>query len=126
MKEVVVGKDELLAKLTENREKHIVEFHKAIDGWRKGAVKELQRAIRKLKRLDLTEVDGTEDYPQLYFEAAQDRPECHTKDYDRAIAMLGMHKEDTIKIATKEFDQFVNDEWAWKQAFTISNSKYGI
>ena len=125
MKEVTVNRTVLLEKLTANRKTHIVEFHKAIEGWRTEAIKSLQRVQRKLKKLDLTEADGTEKYPQLWFEASQDRPECHTRDYDRAIAMLEMHTEDTIKIATREFDQFVNDQWEWKQEFTTSNLKYG-
>lgn len=127
MKEVRVKKSELLDILRTNGQKHVQEYQEAIEGWRVETLKELSKLSRKVKKLDLENaVDLTEnDFPNLWVSAAQDRPTCHAKDYDRAIAMLDMSTEDEVVISAREFDQFVNDEWDWKEAFTVSNAKYG-
>jgi hypothetical protein len=81
--------------------------------------------IQEIKKAELSEATKENDFPQIDLNNTFDRPRCCVKDYE-AIAMFEMYEEDMIKIATKEFDQLVNDEWAWKEAFTTSNSKYGI
>jgi hypothetical protein len=47
-----------------------------------------------------------------------------TKDYDRVIRMLEMTVDEIITIGAVEFQQYVMDDWTWKEQFTASNSAY--
>ncbi len=51
-------------------------------------------------------------------------PETHEKDYDRIIRMLEMSVHDEIKISEHEFNQYVMDEWAWREKFATTNARY--
>ena len=125
MKEVNVDKAQLLVTLRENRDRHIITFRGAIQGWRDEAVEQLDGAAKSLMELELSEAESIVEFPSLWVEAANDRPECHRRDYDRAIAMLEMSHDTIVSISAREFDHFVNDEWDWKtDAFSIANTKY--
>jgi hypothetical protein len=52
------------------------------------------------------------------------RPEDHTRDYDRVIAMLERHQGEAIDLLEDDFAMYVQDDWAWKAQFLASNSGY--
>ncbi len=108
-----VKRDELLKVLKENRTTHRDTFERATAGYRKRAIEELDASLRdaregkKIRRaIGLTE------------------PMDQTKDYDRAIRMLEMTVDEIVTIGAHEFQQYVMDDWAWKEQFTASNSAY--
>ena len=127
MRDLNVNKAKLLETLKVNREKHIKEYRKTIEGWREQALKEIGRLGKRLKKVDITNVETLQedDFPNLWIDS-QDRPQCHVRDYDRAIAMLKMSIDETISISASDFDRYVSDEWEWKKEFQMSNSKYGL
>lgn len=125
MKEVTVDILQLLTKLQENREKHIKAYRETAEGWRQRAHKELLELSADLAELDFSG-EEVPRLPKTDLHDLFDRPECHVRDYDRAIAMLQMSVEREVTISAREFDQFVNDEWDWSERFALSNTKYGL
>lgn len=106
MNKVRVNKGDLLATMKKNKEKHVITFRAAYEGYVKEATVKLEQMAalardRKevIRRLDLVE------------------PKSHEDEYGRVIAMLEMSMDETITISATEFDQFVRDKWAWKKDF---------
>jgi hypothetical protein len=112
VEKVTVAKDELLAKLRQNREDHIQIFFEAMDGFRAKAEAELQQ------QLDLVRSGHNKDI-RVYLSAPVD----HSNDYDRAIAMIEMALGGEIVLSEHDFVQYVLDDWKWQEYF-VSNS-YG-
>jgi hypothetical protein len=113
MKTVKVKTDELLGIVKSNRDAHRDMFEKAMAGYRKQAIAELDRAItdakagRKITRyLSLVE------------------PIDQTKDYDRVIEMLRMSVDEEVELTSTEFAQYVQDDWSWKDQFLATNISY--
>lgn len=120
-------KQDLLVKLTENRDTHGEQFKKARKGWLKEVAEEAEKIAASAKEGDLKVIKAQNrpprhDHPMttVLFE----EPENHTEEYDRVIQMLTMSSDDTIKINDSQFQEYVQDQWGWKEHWTASNSKY--
>lgn len=113
MEKITVDKDDLLAKVKSNREKHREIFLEALEGYRADALDVLDRQVRDLR-------DGKTPRIQIIL----DRPEDHTRDYDRVISMLEMHKSDEFVLTETDFAQYALDDWSWKRQWALSNSGY--
>lgn len=113
MNDINVNKAELLSVLRTNRDKHNAIFLEAQAGYREAVVKELDsmlaeaRSGKKIRRA-ITLVE----------------PVDQTKDYDRAIRMMEMSVDETIKLDPHDFQCYVMDEWQWKNQFMLSNVGY--
>lgn len=108
-----VNTNELVSILKVNREKHRAIFLEAQEGFRKVAIEALEKRLadaREGKRI------------QLYLELIE--PADQTKDYDRVIQMLQMSTESVTELSEREFAQYVQDDWQWKQNFLHANSTY--
>lgn len=112
-KGVRVDRLDLLEKIKANRATHKDTFEKAMVGYRKRAIEELDRSLtdaragRRIRAaLQLVE------------------PMNQTADYDMIIAMLEMCVDKTVVLATSEFQNYVLDQWHWKAQFTTSNAAY--
>ncbi len=110
---VKVNRDELLAKITANREHHRAIFEKALKAYRAMVLELLEARIARI-RLG-KEID-------LYFNLPV--PEDHTEDYDSVIDMLGMHQDSEIEISADDYSCFVRDDWNWKRAWADSTLSY--
>jgi hypothetical protein len=113
MKSVNVKKTDLLDKIKENRAMHRAIFEKALKGYRKAVVAELEfmldeaRKGRRIKRqIELIE------------------PMDQTREYDRVVRMLEMSTDDIIELSQQDFAQYVMDDWAWKQQFLSTTLPY--
>ena len=51
-------------------------------------------------------------------------PDDHTSDYDRAIGMLEMEVNDIVTIDQEDYSNYVDDNWAWKNQWSLSNTNY--
>lgn len=111
--EVVVGKEELLAVLRQNRARHREVFLEAQEGFRKRAIAELDRSLADARA-------GNE----VRLAVRLPEPEDHTDDYDREIRMLEMHQHAQVMIRAQLFDQIVMDRWGWSNTFNTTNSAY--
>lgn len=113
MTDVNVKTAELLGTLKKNRETHRTIFLEAQAGYRAQVILELDamaaeaRGNKRIRRA-VTLVE----------------PVDQTREYDRAIRMLEMAVDDTLRISAEDFQCYVMDEWRWKSNFTASNSHY--
>jgi len=110
-----VSSDELLKILKENRKRHRRVFTEALDGYRKQLQAELERHIAELK---------AGRAPEVHIRLI--RPEDHTRDYDRIIRMVEMHKSPSSVFTLDEshFAQYVEDDWSWRRQFITSANAY--
>lgn len=113
---VNVKRTDLLAELTKNREKHAAEYKTAMEGYRIEVVNQLSLAVAKIKA-DESSFDAG-------ITISEDPPEDHTADYDLAIKMMEMSTDETIHMDSNSFNQYVMDNWAWKQTFAATSSKF--
>lgn len=116
MEQIVISKQKLLDKLRENRNNHRKIFEEALEGWRKRVIIELQCALRDARK-------GLKY--RTYFNLPQ--PTDHTNEYDRIIDQIEWCETELIQLDQIQFNQFVRDDWGWKNDFltnaTIYNAK---
>jgi len=113
MKSVVVNKAEALAILRKNRAEHHDIFLEAVEGYKKEAVRLLEDHIKAIK-------EGKVRIVQVFLP----QPVDYTKDYDRAIKMLEMSVNTNVELDDKSFQQYIMDDWSWKDQFIAANSTY--
>lgn len=113
MKSVSVDKAKLVETLKTNRDEHRANFEEALEGWAKAVVAEIDRL-----REDALAKRKINQY------ISHTRPEDHTDDYDRVIAMLEWSNEGEVVLTEQEFAHYVQDNWGWSEGWTISNSAY--
>jgi hypothetical protein len=124
MNQVKVKKEELLAKLRANLDKHVNDYTEACKGYRLEAAIQLAQKADKIAELTKKLRDGeTLPIEPIYFEDL-DMPQSHEGDYRQIIEMAEMSTDDIIILSHSEFKQYIRDDWSWKQNFTISNAKY--
>lgn len=113
MRTITVNKDKLLKILKTNRANHRDVYEEAFEGYRQECIRILEQNLSNLR-------SGKKVIVQFYEQAPQD----HTDDYDRVIRMLEMEISDTVELDQQQFVNYVDDEWNWKQSWTVSNAKY--
>jgi len=113
MRTITVKKDELLDVLSRNRSKHREVFEAALDGYRKHAMKVLGEKIASLSQGKI---------PEIRFMI--ERPEDHTRDYDRIIGMVNADQGDTFELSETDFAQYWEDDWQWKRQWAKMSSTY--
>lgn len=110
---VKVNRDKLLDTLQKNREKHVAIFNEARDNYRIVVVSTLRKRA--------SEIEAGEKI-DTYFNLPV--PTSYEKDYARAIQMVTWAENDTIELDEEDFQNYVNDEWHWKQSFASTTSNY--
>lgn len=113
MKTITVKKDELLAVLESNLVKHRTVFEDALEGYRKHAIEVLNTKIAALKA-------GRQPAINIML----DRPEDHTRDYERVIGMVKADIGDTFELSEQDFGQYWHDDWNWKRQWAKLSSSY--
>ena len=104
---------ELLAKIMSNRKIHADEFKEAYTGYREQAIDAYNTILKEIK-------EGGKIRRGINLPEPQD----HTKDYDRIITMLEMSSDKIIELDSSSFDQYVMDNWSWKESSSLTNSMY--
>ena len=113
MNVITVEKDRLKKALTKNRKKHRETYEQALERYKQLAIKEFEKNIREVKK-------GKPVRRALVLPL----PEDHTKDYDRALEMLEWDTGKQVELNEFEFQQFIEDDWGWKQSFTSNTASY--
>lgn len=108
-----VDVERLKAVVEQNRARHSAAYEKAKAGYVKITTEQLKGHIERLANGELLEA--------TYIPAP---PEDHTKDYDNAIEMLRWTNEKTIELDQKQFRQYVQDDWGWREQWLLSNTAY--
>jgi hypothetical protein len=110
-----IEKQKLLNILTDNRTKHQTAFAEALEGYRKAAIAELEKALEAARHGD------------FYFERLHlIRPLNYTGAYDRAIRMLELNIDNEIELEESQFENLVLDKWNWSRQFAATNKAYAI
>lgn len=111
---VTVKREELLAKLKENREKHVAEHARMVAARATAIVVDLRKALA------VAEAGGDIADMTLSWPLHDNMVES----YDTAIAMLQMAVNVEMNISREQFEQFVLDRWPWKRNYTATNAGY--
>jgi hypothetical protein len=111
--ETHIKKDDLLAILIENHERHREAFLRAQEGYRRRVIQELDRRLEDAR---------AGRHIDLIFRLPE--PEDHTADYEREMRMLKLETRQTVVLSTREFDQLVMDNWGWSENFAMTSSVY--
>lgn len=114
MDQIKAKKEEVLKVLRENKTKHIKEYKTALKGYRIKCVENLAEQLAKAE-------DG-EDF-KMSFNIQS--PISHEKSYNTAIGMLELDVSEFVELDTVEYQNYVMDDWSWKEHVRMSNSGYG-
>lgn len=109
MHNVKVSRVDLLERVKKNRDQHKEQYEKAMEEYRLAVIVELEEWLEKAK--------GGKDVSRR---TVLDKPEDHTDEYDRVIDMLEMSVDQEITLDANSFNQYVRDEWHWKERFGSS------
>jgi hypothetical protein len=108
-----INREQALATLRTNRERHASIVQEA----RAGYIDRAQKAVAaKLDQLRSGKVVA------LRFDLHL--PTDHTKTYDTAIRILELHQGDTIEVDAEQVRNLIQDEWEWSGAFLMDNARY--
>ena len=116
MERVLIEVNELLSIVKKNRELHIAEFEEAKTDY-------IVMCRKKLK-------EQTKVYDKMTSDALRQLslsigiPQSHEKEYNSVIRQLELTVDKNVSLTQIEFSNYVEDDWAWKAAFTTSNALY--
>ena len=116
MKTVKIKREELLAVIRENKEKHIAEYIESVEDFKKAVVVITKNNLKLVNTGDLTNIGKVKTLPAT--------PSSYEQSYIRAIRMLELSVEDIIELDDTTFNQLVLDEWGWKSNFQSYGSLY--
>ena len=123
LKSVKVNRDELLAVVRENKEKHIWEYNEAIEDFKQVVLKLQEKNVKiAMKNRLKAKAGDVDNFERL--ESIPSKPTTYEAEYTRAIRMLEMSVETEMEIEAQVFNQLALDEWSWKNNFTVSTSMY--
>lgn len=117
MRNVEIKREDVLAKLYENRKTHEHDQSKALKVW-SGKIKDRLESILT----QLTKGETPQDVRDLVRDL--EKPTDVLQAYDDAISMIEMDIRPTITLTAEEFKCYIQDRWSWKQNWSASNSKY--
>lgn len=117
MRNVEIKREDVLAKLRENRKRHEGDQAKAVKVW-SAKIKERLEGIL----VELTKGKTPQDIRDLVQDL--EKPTDVLQAYDDAVAMIEMDVRPTIILTADEFRCYMQDRWSWKQTWSTSNSKY--
>jgi hypothetical protein len=113
MKPIRVNKSNLIDILQKNRDAHKAIFVEAMENFRKMAIETLEENLKNAK-----------SGKPLVLHVNLTIPRDMTREYDRVIKMLNMSEDAEIFLEEDDFQQYVQDDWGWKQQFLHTNSVY--
>ncbi len=116
MKTVKIKREELLAVVRENKEKHIAEYIESVEDFKKAVVVITKNNLKLVNTGELDSIAKVKNLPAV--------PTSYEQSYTRAIRMLELSIEDVIELDDTTFNQLVLDEWNWKSNFQLSGSLY--
>lgn len=114
MRSVKIKAKELLEVLRENRAQHILDFDEAYASYIEVATKELEAATKVAKETSVIVRNPVKAV----------EPHSYEDSYNTAIRMLEMSDDKVVELTMAEFSQYVEDKWAWKEVFSVTNSTY--
>lgn len=113
MNSVTISKDKLLKELKANRAIHIAKYHEALIEWKKQVIEELQKTLDNAKN-------------KIEYKTRIDLPEPieYTSSYNEIIDQVEWNEEELIELDLFNFNQYIRDDWTWKQDFLSNTTQY--
>jgi hypothetical protein len=115
MNTVTVNKEDLIAILTTNRDKHLAEYTEAYEGYKLLAIKALEERLELIKSGEKFNV---------YFGDITAIPENHVDDYQNVIDMLSICSDTSVQITMEDYQKYYKNNWAWVHSWALSNKMY--
>ncbi len=152
LQEIKVSREQVLSIVQENKDKHDGLLKTAIEGYwidaesflkknekeqveqinkshklqLKNLRKQRKESLKCLKSRTKEDLDRVKDRTRNkgfnYWRGAY--PEDHGDDYSGTIRRLELCVDSEVKLDTNEFDAYIRNKWAWRQAFITSNTSY--
>lgn len=113
MNNVNIEKGVLLPIIEENKQKHNQIYVAAVSGYWAKAEEVLNQKLTQIKNQE--KIDS---YLGLSF------PENHEDDYNRVIKMVALSSDNVLNLTQIEFNQYVMNNWSWRNSFLSTNSIY--
>lgn len=114
MIEMTFDKQEVIATLRKNLGEHHLIFTEAVEGYRKEAMRVLDRQIIELQRSD----------GPVKVMVHMKAPENHERDYVAVLSMLETSTDSHLVFNDEQYRHYMLDEWDWQRGFLASNSAY--
>lgn len=131
---VYVEKSQLLDIVKKNKEKHDLIFGVALEGYNaavKNYLERLESESERIRNLSIEykkqEADGKRfDKTGLYLIECNlpVYPSNYEEHYSKTIRKLELSTADKISLGDSEFNQYVMNNWSWKNDFLLSTSQY--
>ena len=113
MRNLTFKKTDIINGLTEARKEHVKILEEAQKGYREMLIEELEEKLADAKA-------GKRVDPRIDLIV----PPHHVEEFDRAIKMLEMCKDEIITLTQPEFQMYVGGEWGWQHDFLMANAAY--
>lgn len=124
---VTVKTETLIAKLTENKVKHVDEYKKACDVYRTKLAEEFD-GFKKEVETYLGKITNNKELEKLGYPprltTALPRPVNYEDHYNRALGMLRLHSKDEMTLDMASYRKYVEDDWEWSHQAATSNKSY--
>ncbi len=109
---VTINKEQLIAKIIENKAAHIVEFEEA----KKAYVVEAHRLLEGAKkRVDEGKMD---------IMVRLTTPVNRSEEYDKVVEMFKWEVKDEVELTQSEFNEYVHDDNDSARSAKLANSSY--
>ena len=109
---IEVRKADLIAKIKENRDKHIIDYNEAVVSYRKEAKKQLAEQKKALDR------------GELNIRVQLITPIDMTSEYNKRIEMFEWDIKDVVELSQGEFNEYILDELDFAINARLSNMTY--
>lgn len=116
-------REDLIARIKENRDKHAEDFRGALEGYYIELEEQLGEIAKAAKKA-AKQAEQQNDPDETHFYVKAQKPQEHTSAYDRVIDMLEMAQDAEIELVESDFARYVRDEWEWKDEFVASSEFY--
>ncbi len=115
MRQVKVRKLELRDILVANLTEHRAIFLEAQEKYRELAIAELDRML-----------EDARTGKKIQRSVKLVEPEDHSDDYARILQMLELEVEDVVVLDAREYVQYVQDDWGWRDQWARNTASYTV
>lgn len=122
--DIKVKTSNALSMLKTNKENHILEYKKQVQGWKK-SMEEYEQNLAKWRQDTPEDIFKAEKYSEENPKPKEPlKPMAYTKDYDKYIELLEAHVEDNIQISEYEYQQIIKNQFNWTSTFLCNSNMY--
>jgi NADH dehydrogenase/NADH:ubiquinone oxidoreductase subunit G len=109
---IEVKKEDLIKKIKENKEKHLIAYDKAVIAYKNAALKQLSELTQKVNEGSLT----------IRLELVT--PINNSTNYDKIINMFEWDVKEVVELDQNEFNEYVLDDTETTRQAMFSNTRY--